>query len=102
MSFAHDFSREHNYRKYHDYRPDDNVFAFHRDSNNWLPGIIMGPPSSNGTMPIRFWQNFPEFTYEVEPRDIMTLLDGFDYAYHKGIKSGQQIRHEEQIRKEET
>jgi hypothetical protein len=25
----------------------------------------------------------------------MTLLDGFEYAYHNGIKRGERIRHEE-------
>ena len=55
----------------------------------------MGPSNSNGTKPVLFWQDFPKTFFEVEPQDIMTILDGFEYAYQKGIKRGQQIRHEE-------
>ena len=90
-----DDDQQYDCNKFRDYRPDDNVFAFHYDSNTWLHGIIMGPSNSNGTTPVHFWQDFPNILFEVEPRDIMTLLDGFEYAYHKGIKRGQQIRHEE-------
>ena len=77
------------------YCPKDNVFAFHRNTEQWLPAIIIGPQFNDGFHPIHFWQDYPDFTYIVDPNDICSLRKIYNHAYHDGKHDGQKLRYDE-------
>ena len=77
------------------YCAEDNVFAFHWGTEQWLPAIIIGPQFRDDCHPVHFWQDYPDFTYIVDPRDIRTLRKCYDLAYLDGEHDGRKIRDDE-------
>ena len=77
------------------YCAEDNVFAFHWGTEQWLPAIIIGPQFRDDCHPVHFWQDYPDFTYIVDPRDIRTLRKCYDLAYIDGEHDGRKFRNDE-------
>ncbi len=77
-----------------DYHPQDNILAFHWNSRRWIPAIAIGPVYANGMIPIR-WYHDLDCVNDVTFADSMTIEDGLDYAYNKGISCGKEIHDEE-------
>ncbi len=68
-----------------DYHPQDKILAFHWNSRRWLPAILIGPVYANGMTPIR-WYHDLDCVDDVAFADTMTIENGLDYAYNKGIR----------------
>jgi hypothetical protein len=59
-----------------------------------LPAIALGPVYANGMMPIR-WYHDLDCVDDVAFADTMTIENGLDHAYNKGISRGKQLHVEE-------